>query len=145
MRRPTFLQTVLVLRRHREDAEERVLTAIQCEIRDAIHAREHIDKEVACIGAARRAGADSCTHGIDHHRTYAFYRRLLERQVEIDSRIEKLKEKQVAQLSRYLKVRQEREVISNLEEKRIRACNAESASREIKQMEDLFLARFGRR
>lgn len=144
MPRPSALQTVLVLRRHREDAEERVLTTIQYEMRDAVSERERLDNEVASVGAARCAEVQCCVHGADHHRTDAIYRQLLERRAEIGSRIEKLKESLASQMNRYLVARQEREVINDLEQKRLRACRAEAAARETKQIEDLFLARFGR-
>lgn len=121
-----------------------MLTTIRCEIQLANRERESINSEIASIGAARGAEAESRAHGLDHHRADALYRQLLERRVEIDSQIEKLQEKQIAQMNRYLATRQEREVISDLEEKRIRSWTAKAASREMKQIEELFLARFGR-
>ena len=144
MPRPSSLQTVLLLRQNREDAEERVLTTIQYEIRDATTESARLDNELASIGTARRGEDQSCVHGADHHRTDAIYRQLLERRVEIGSRIEKLKEKLASQMNRYLAARQDREVINDLEQKRLRACRTEAAARETKQIEDLFLARFGR-
>ena len=144
MPRPSSLQTILVRRQNREDAEERALTTIHLELRNAVHERELLDNEVASVGEARRAEVQSCVHGADHHRTDVVYRQLLERRVEIESRIESLKDKLASQMNRYLAARQEREVINDLEQKRLRACRAEAAAREAKQIDDLFLARFGR-
>lgn len=144
MRPPDSLRVVLAVRRRKEEAEERVLAALGQQIQQAIAEAERLQAELASVTASRLEDVDRLLNGIHHQHSEARYRQLQQQRSEALSQRVKLEQMRISQMVTYLAARRDREVISELQQRRMAAYQAELRVREQKRSEDLFLARRAR-
>jgi hypothetical protein len=144
MRRSDPLRGVLMMRRQKEEAEERRLAALGQEIEQAMVESERSESEFAEITASRLRDVQRLLDGSHYHCEEARYRQMQQQRFEAAARLVKLNDMRAEQMEVYLRARREHEVIRELQERRRLAYLARLDLLEQKRNGDLFLARWVR-
>jgi len=144
MRPPDSLRVVLAVRRLKEEAEERTLAALRQQIQQAAAEAERLQAELASVTASRLEEVHCLLDGGHYQRSDARYRQAQAQRSDALSQIAKLEKMRVEQMVIYLAARCGREVISELQEQRMAAYQADLRVREQKRNEELFLSRRAR-
>ena len=135
------LRAILMVRKLREDAEERALAGISQEI---LRWQSHVEKlrsGLAEITSARLREIQCIADAAHHRSSEACYRALLQQCVEAENKVERLKAARAERMATYMAARLARQVAEELEGQRRAAHQAEIVLREQKWNEDMFLAR----
>jgi flagellar export protein FliJ len=141
VRSPNFIQVLLQVRSHREELEERRLTAIIEKLRLVESELAEISTELNCITSARLTEIQGILPNAHYQEVEAYSSSLWKRSADHAAEIEALRKAYVQQMSVYLSTRRDREVMESLDKQRTDALEAERNSREQKRDEDLFLAK----
>ena len=141
MRAPNALQVVLAVRRRREEAEERALVALQQQKQQVIETVERLEGEIAAWNALRQTEVQQLLSGMHHQANAVKNRHLQQRRKLAMSDLERLEDERCRQMTLYRAARSNREVISELEQRRKASVQAQQNLREQKRLEDMFLAR----
>jgi hypothetical protein len=144
LRPPDSLRVVLAVRRRKEEAEERALAALNQQIQRAEAEAERLQTEIAAVGTSRREEIQQLLNGAHHQHSEARYTHLLQQCSMALAEAKRLDGLRVDQMAAYLAAKCGREVISELQERRTSAYQADLQGREQKRNEDLFLARRAR-
>jgi flagellar export protein FliJ len=135
------LASVLRVREMIQEREESILKKILFEISQASETIGRIDAQLAEAYSSRLADVLKPAIGLDLHASYGEVKELKRRREELETQIRKLKQARDAQLIVYEGARRNREMLSDLREKKHRAYGAERNKREQKAMDDNFIAR----
>jgi len=131
----------LQLRSHREELEERRLTAIIEKLKLTQSELADVSTELNCITSTRLAEIQSILPSTRYQEIETYSSSLWKRAADHAAEIERLKRAYTQQMSVYLSARRDREIMAALEKQRTDALEAERNAREQKRNEDLFLAR----
>jgi len=138
------LASVLRVRRIIEEREESVLQKIHFEISQASGAIEHTDAQLAQCYASRRSNVLKPSIGLDFQASYGEVKELKQLRKELEGQIKKLEQARDAQMVVYQAARRNREMLTDLREKKRRAYEAEMNKRAQKALDDNFAARRSR-
>lgn len=144
MARAFTLETVLRLRQHKEEAEERALAALgnQRQRVEATLARVHQELRQWTEERVREVG--SASTGTAQHSSFARLNALKNAQMQLEAQLKSLEEQRLEQQATYLSARSAREMLSELKRQQRNATCATEQRREQRQLEDLMLGRFPR-
>ena len=141
MQSPNSIQVLLRVRSLKEEIEERKLAGIIASLRVAQAELAKLSLELASVTTSRLSEVKYILPNTHHQAVELHSRSLWRRCADLAGQIEKLEEVRAQQMSAYLSVRREREVMESLNKSRTDALEMERNRREQKLNEDLFLAR----
>jgi len=141
MRPSNSIRVLLQFRAHREELEERRLTAIIEELKLTQARLAEVSTELNCITSTRFTEIQSILPNARYQEIETYSNSLWKRAADHAAEIERLRRAYAQQMSVYLSARRDRETMAALDKERTDALNAERNSREQKRNEDLFLAR----
>lgn len=141
MRSPDFIGVLLQVRSHRQEREERKLTVIVEELKLMQSAFAELSAELDYITNARLSEIQ-CTFPNTYYQKIEEYSNALWKKSACHAaKIEELRQAYNQQMSAYLSVRRDREIVENLDERRVNALQTKRNSREQQRAEELFLAK----
>ena len=138
------LATVLRFRGILEDREESMLQKILYEISQTLQAIARTDTEIAGSNASRVAERFKPCIGLQLHVSYGQIKDLKQSRKELEAQLEKLEQLRESQLKVYEAARRNREMLTDMLEKKRGAYESEMARREQKTLDDNYIARRGR-
>jgi flagellar export protein FliJ len=139
------LATVLRLRGIIEEREEGILQKILFDISSICDDLESTDTLLAESNASRHADVYKSCIGLQVHASYGHVKELMQRRQDLASQIQKLEQARDGQLIVYQAARRDREVLTEMLEKKRSAHEAGVNLREQKSLDDHYNARRGRR
>ena len=138
------LATVLRVRGIVEDREERMLQRILHEISQTLKAIDQIDVELANTNSSRTAQVFKASTGMFIHASYGQIEQLKKNRQELEEKVEKLKELRDTQLEVYRAAHRDREMLTDMQEKKRGLYETDLAKREQSTLDDNYIARRGR-
>lgn len=138
------LATVLRFRGMVEEREEGVLQKILFDISQLFDELERIDAELGQSNATRRADIFKPSTGIQIHAFYGEVKQLKQRRKELEGEMKKLEQARDAQLVVYEAARRDREMLTDMHEKKRSAYELDMSKREQRTLDDNYIARRGR-
>jgi len=138
------LATVLRVRKIIEEREEGVLQKILFDISTIFDQLERNDAEIAESDASRHTDVSQSCIGLQVHDSYGKVRQLKERRKDLERQIEKLEQARDEQLIVYDAARRDREMLTDMREKKRTAYDSDMIKREQSTMDDNYIARRGR-
>jgi flagellar export protein FliJ len=138
------LATVLRVRKIVEDREEGVLQKILFDISAIFDQLERSDAELAELDASRHADFSQSCIGLQVHDSYGKVRQLKEHRKDLERQIQKLEQARDEQLIVYDAARRDREMLTDMREKKLTAYESDLNKREQSTLDDNYLARRGR-
>jgi flagellar export protein FliJ len=138
------LATVLRVRTIIEEREEGILQKILFDISKVFDDLERIDERIEEADNARHAEALKPCIGLDVHTRYGEVKDLKQRRKDFEDKIQKLEEARDKQLAIYEAARRNREMVTDMREKKRTAHDAEMTKREQKTLDDNYISRRGR-
>ena len=144
MRQAQSLHALIVVRKRKEEAEERKLIAITQRLQQFVAREKRLVEELANHTAARLSQVEALSNGFRHQEFEGRLRRLQHARALAVAEMNRLEAQRIEQMILYQKARCGREAISQIEEQRNAAHQAELSAREQKCNEDLILIRRAR-
>lgn len=138
------LATVLRVRAIIEEREEGLLQKILFDISKVFDDLERIDTRIEEADNSRHAEALKPCIGLDIHASYGEVKELKQRRKDFEDKIQKLEEARDKQLTIYEAAKKNREMLTDMREKKRTAYNTEMNKREQKTLDDNYIARRGR-
>jgi flagellar export protein FliJ len=138
------LATVLRVRRIIEEREEGILQKILFDISNIFEDLERIDVQLAETDTSRQAEVFKPSIGLQVHASYGQVKELKQRRKELAARIQELEQARDAQLIVYDVARRDREMLTDMHEKKRTAYDSDIRKREQKVLDDNYIARRGR-
>jgi flagellar export protein FliJ len=138
------LATVLRVRGIVEEREERLLQQILFEISQAIEALALADAELSGTNTSRSEDVFKKLAGFNVHASYGEVKDLKQTRLELEERIEKLKQLRDKQVKVYEAARRNREMLTDMHKTQRHAYESGLARREQMTLDDNFIARRGR-
>jgi flagellar export protein FliJ len=138
------LATVLRVRGIVEEREEGILQKILFDISKIFDDLERTDAQLAESNASRDADVFKPFIGLQVHASYGQVKELKQRRKNLEGQIQKLEQARDAQLIVYEAARRDREMLTDMREKKRNAFDADVNKREQKALDDNYIARRGR-
>ena len=138
------LATVLRVRGIIEEREEGILQKILSEISSILDDLERTDDQLAALDASRDADVFKARIGIQVHASYGEVNDLKQRRKDLEEQIQKLEQARDEQLIIYEAARRDREMLTDMREKKRTAYDSDMSKREQKTLDDNYIARRGR-
>jgi flagellar export protein FliJ len=138
------LATVLRVRVIIEEREEGILQKILFNISKVFDDLERIDARIVDADGSRHAEVMKPCIGLEVHAYYGEVKELKQRRKDLEDKIQKLEEARDRQLSIYEAARRNREMLTDMREKKRTAYDAEANKREQKALDDNYISRRGR-
>jgi flagellar export protein FliJ len=138
------LATVLRVRGIIEEREEALLQKILFDISKIFEDLERIDVQLAETDASRQADVLKPCIGLHIHASYGKVKELKQRRIDLAAQIQKLEQARDKQLLVYDAARRDREMITDMREKKRTAYDSDVSKREQKILDDNYIARRGR-
>jgi flagellar export protein FliJ len=138
------LATVLRVRVIIEEREEGVLQKILFNISKVFDDLERIHTQIEEADESRHAEILKPCIGVDVHACYDQVKELKQRRKELEDKIQKLEEARDKQLAVYEAARRNREMLTDMREKKRTAYEIEMNKREQKTLDDNYISRRGR-
>jgi flagellar export protein FliJ len=138
------LATVLRVRVIIEEREEGILQKILFNISKVFDDLERIDARIVEADDSRHAEVLKPCIGLEVHAYYGEVKELKQRRKDLEDKIQKLEEARDRQLSIYEAARRNREMLTDMREKKRTAYDVETNKREQKALDDNYISRRGR-
>jgi flagellar export protein FliJ len=138
------LATVLRVRVITEEREEGILQKILFDISKVFDDLERIDTMIAEADDTRHAEVLKACIGLDVHACYGEVKELKQRRKDFEGKIQKLEEARDRQLTIYEAAKRNREMLTDMREKKRTAYETETNKREQKTLDDNYISRRGR-
>jgi flagellar export protein FliJ len=138
------LATVLRVRVIIEEREEGILQKILFNISKVFDDLERIDTRIEEADDSRHAEVMKPCIGLDVHAFYGEVKELKQRRKDLEDKIQKLEEARDKQLVIYEAARRNREMLTDMREKKRTAHEIEMNKREQKTLDDNYISRRGR-
>ena len=138
------LATVLRVRAIIEDREEGILQKILFDIAKVFDDLERIDARIAEADDLRHAEVLKPCIGLEVHAYYGQLKELKLRRKDLEDKIQKLEQARDRQLVIYEAARRNREMLTDMREKKRTAYDSETNKREQKALDDNYISRLGR-
>jgi flagellar export protein FliJ len=138
------LATVLRVRVIIEEREEGILQKILFNISKVFDDLERIHTQIEEADESRHAEILKPCIGLDVHACYDQVKELKQRRKELEDKIQKLEEARDEQLAVYEAARRNREMLTDMREKKRTAYEIEMNKREQKTLDDNYISRRGR-
>jgi flagellar export protein FliJ len=138
------LAPVLRVRGIIEEREEGILQKILFDISQTFDALERIEVQIAESDAARLADILKPSFGRDLHASYGEVKDLKQRRKELEARIQKLEQARDVQLLIYEAARRDREMLTDMRQKKRTAYESDMSRSEQKTLDDNYNARRSR-
>jgi flagellar export protein FliJ len=138
------LATVLRVRGIIEEREEALLQKILFDISKIFEELERVDVELAETDASRQADVHKPCIGLQIHASYGKVKELKQRRKDLAAQIQKLEQARDSQLMVYDAARRDREMLTDMHEKKRTAYDSDIRKREQKILDDNYIARRGR-
>ena len=138
------LATVLRVRGIIEEREEGILQKILFDISKIFDDLERTDAQLAESDASRHADVFKPCIGLQVHASYGELKELKQRRKDLEGQIKKLEQARDGQLIVYEAARRDREMLTDMREKKRSAYDADVNKREQKALDDNYIARRGR-
>jgi flagellar export protein FliJ len=138
------LATVLRVRVIVEEREEGMLQKILFNISKVFDDLERIDARIVEADDSRHAEVLKPCIGLEVHAYYGEVKELKQRRKDLEDKIQKLEEARDRQLGIYEAARRNREMLTDMREKKRTAYDAEANKREQKALDDNYISRRGR-
>jgi flagellar export protein FliJ len=138
------LATVLRVRAIIEEREEGILQKILFNISKVFDDLERIDTRIMEADDSRHAEVLKPCLGLEVHAYYGEVKELKQRRKDLEDKIQKLEEARDRQLVIYEAARRNREMLTDIREKKRAAYDAEANKREQKALDDNYISRRGR-
>jgi flagellar export protein FliJ len=138
------LATVLRVRVIIEEREEGILQKVLFNISKVFDDLERIDARIVEADDSRHAEVLKPCIGLEVHAYYGEVNELKQRRKDLEEKIQKLEEARDRQLSIYEAARRNREMLTDMREKKRTAYDAEANKREQKALDDNYISRRGR-
>ena len=135
------LATVLRIRGVVEDREERLLQRIQQEIAQARQAIAQVNSDIAESNASRHTELFKPSTGSNVHAAYSGIEELKRRRQELQTQLAKLEELKEVQLNAYRAARRDREMLTDMRDRKRSLYKIEVSKREQHTLDDNFIAR----
>jgi flagellar export protein FliJ len=138
------LATVLRVRGIIEEREESKLQKILSGISKVFDDLERTEEQLAELNASRDADVFKPRTGLQVHASYGEVKDLKQRREDLEGQIQKLEEARDEQLIVYEAARRDREMLTDMCEKKRTAYDSDMSKREQKTLDDNYIARRGR-
>jgi flagellar export protein FliJ len=138
------LATVLRVRKIIEEREEGRLQRILFDISTIFDQIERNDADLTESDASRHTDVSGSCIGLQVHDSYGKVRQLKERRKDLERQIEELERARDEQLTVYDAARRDREMLTDMREKKRTAYDADMSKREQSTLDDNYIARRGR-
>lgn len=138
------LATVLRVRGIIEEREESILQKILFDISQTFDGLERIEVQIAESDAARLAHILKPSFGRDLHASYGEVKDLKQRRKELEAQIQKLEQARDVQLLIYEAARRDREMLTDMRQKKRTAYDSDLSRGEQKTLDDNYNARRSR-
>ena len=138
------LATVLRVRGIIEEREEGKLQKILFDISKVFDELERADAQLAETDASRQADVLKPYIGLQVHASYGEVKELKQRRKDLAAKIQVLEEVRDKQLLVYDAARRDREMLTDMREKKRTAYDSDVSKREQKILDDNYIARRGR-
>jgi flagellar export protein FliJ len=138
------LATVLRVRGIIEDREEGILQKMLFDISKVFEDLERVDVQLAETDASRQADVLKPRIGLQVHASYGEVKELKQRRKDLAVQIQKLEQARDGQLIVYDAARRDREMLTDMREKKRTQYDSDISKREQKVLDDNFIARRGR-
>jgi flagellar export protein FliJ len=138
------LDTVLRMRGIVEEREVGVLQKILSDISRVFDDLEHSDAQFAELDASRHAEVFKSCIGHQVHASYGEVNELRQRRKDLEEQIQKLEQARDEQLIVYEEARRNREMLTDMREKKRIAHDSDINKREQRTLDDNYIARRGR-
>lgn len=138
------LATVLRVRGIIEEREEGILQKILFDISQTFDGLERIEVQIAESDAARLADILKPSFGRDLHASYGEVKDLKQRRKELEAQIQKLEQARDVQLLIYEAARRDREMLTDMRQKKRTAYDSDLSRSEQKTLDDNYNARRNR-
>jgi flagellar export protein FliJ len=138
------LATVLRVRKIIEEREEGRLQRILFDISTIFDQIERNDADLTESDASRHTDVSRSCIGLQVHDSYGKVRQLKERRKDLERQIEELERARDEQLTVYDAARRDREMLTDMREKKRTAYDADMSKREQSTLDDNYIARRGR-
>jgi flagellar FliJ protein len=138
------LATVLRVRGIIEEREEGILQKILFDISQTFDGLERIETRIAESDAARLADIFKPSFGRDLHALYGEVGELKQRRKDLEVRIQQLEQARDVQLLVYEAARRDREMLTDMRQKKRTAYDSDMSRSEQKTLDDNYNARRGR-
>jgi flagellar FliJ protein len=138
------LATVLRVRGIIEEREEGILQKILFDISQTFDRLERIEVQIAESDAARLADILKPSFGRDLHASYGEVKDLKQRRKELEAQIQKLEQARDVQLLIYEAARRDREMLTDMRQKKRTAYESDMSRSEQKTLDDNYNARRSR-
>jgi flagellar export protein FliJ len=138
------LATVLRVRRIIEEREEGVLQKILFDISKVFEDLERNDAQLTETDASRQADVLKPCIGLQIHASYGQVRELKQRRKDLAAHIQELEQARDRQLIVYEAAHRDREILTEMRERKRTAYDIDSSKREQKILDDNYIARRGR-
>ena len=138
------LATVLRVRKIIEEREEGILQKILFNISKVFDDLERIDARIVEADDSRHAEVLKPCIGLEVHAYYGEVKELKQCRKDLEDKIQKLEEARDKQLIIYEAARRNREMLTDMREKKRTAYDVETNKREQKALDDNYISRRGR-
>jgi flagellar export protein FliJ len=138
------LATVLRVRGIIEEREEAILQKILFDISKIFEDLERIDVQLAETDASRHADVLKPSIGLQVHASYGELKEFKQRRKDLAAQIQELEQARDRQLIVFDAARRDREMLTDMREKKRTAYNSDISKREQKVLDDNYIARRGR-
>ena len=138
------LATVLRVRGIIEEREEGVLQKILFDISQTFDGLEHIEAQIVESDVARLADILKPSFGRDLHVSYGEVKDLKQRRKDLEAQIQRLEQARDVQLLIYEAARRDREMLTDMRQKKRTAYDSDMSRSEQKTLDDNYNARRGR-
>jgi flagellar FliJ protein len=138
------LATVLRVRGIIEEREEGILQKILFDISQTFDGLERIEAQIATSDATRLAGFLKPSFGHDLHASYGEMKHLKQCRKELEAQIQKLEQARDVQLLIYEAARRDREMLTDMRQKKRNAYESDMSRSEQKTLDDNYNARRSR-
>jgi flagellar export protein FliJ len=138
------LATVLRFRGMVEEREEGILQKILFDITQIFDELERTDAQLVESNATRRADIFKPSIGLQLHAFYGEVKELKQHRKDLEAQMQKLEQARDEQLIVYEAARRDREMLTDMHEKKRSAYELDMNKREQKTLDDNYIARRGR-
>lgn len=138
------LKTVLQIRQHREDTEERALAALSAQRHQTEATLLRVRQQMLYWTEERARGSGSLGSGALQQASYARLQSLREGERHLEKQLTNLCRQLAEQQGAYLEARRARETLTELKAAQDNALVAQTTKREQRRLEDLWLGRWTR-
>lgn len=138
------LESVLRLRKHKEDAEQRALGALGAQRQQVETMLGRVQHELRQWTDERSREVGRAGSGVTQHSTYARLSLLRETRTQLEHQLKSIETLRREQQTKYLAARSGREMLTELKQQQQAASEAAEDRREQRQLEDLLLGRWSR-